>query len=42
MGADRICDGANMFGAEVSISEGNLPRRRFVVTVGASSLKGDA
>lgn len=41
MGSDRICDGEKMFGAEVSISEGTKPRRRFVVTVGTSSLKGD-
>jgi hypothetical protein len=42
MGADQIIDGAHMFGAEVSVGEGNKPRRRFVVTVGTSSLKGDA
>ena len=42
IGADEICEGARMFGAEVSVGEGDKPRKRFVVTVGASSLKGDA
>ena len=39
MGADELCDGAMLFGAEVSVGEGDRPQRRFVVTVGASQLK---
>jgi len=42
MGADEICNGAHIFGAEVSVGEGDKPRKRFLVTVGTSSLKGDA
>jgi hypothetical protein len=39
IGADQLCDGAKLFGAEVSVGEHNGPNRRFVVTVGASPLK---
>ena len=41
MGADELCSGkAMLFGAEVSVTEDDLPGKRFVVTVGASPLKG--
>jgi hypothetical protein len=39
IGADQLCDGAKLFGAEVSVDEQDGPNRRFVVTVGASPLK---
>ena len=38
MGADHVCASESLFGAEVSIGEGDQPRRRFVVTVSASEL----
>ena len=40
IGADHLVDGGKLFGAEVSITEEDLPGKRFVVTVGASPLKG--
>jgi hypothetical protein len=40
IGADHLCEGATLFGAEVSVGERNGPRHRYVVTVGASPLQG--
>lgn len=42
MGADRLCDGEKLFGAEVSVTEGDLPGKRFVVMVSASPLSEPA
>ena len=42
IGVDQLCDGARLFGAEVSVDEDDGEIRRFVVTVGASPRRGRA
>jgi len=41
IGADQICDGEPMFGAEVTIDTVGGRRQRYVVTAGASRLNDE-